>query len=348
MTMTLTGEELAPLLEAFGVTEPLMESSVLLTRVCAPEKMCEEEFRLILRLDFASRPSLVLKLRGGEGLRNTPVAIASQCRFADTLHRCGFPTPAYLRCGADSFTLACTLRGYALTATVEEYAGKELTQVDASIAFQTGLQLAVMHNIAEQEDCHCIGEVIFDFFSPNDLFAMEDLEELLPRLPEKARSRAEGLLREGRRRMDELAPLSKRPRYAVQGDISDCNSYLTPDGALGFFDFNCGGDNILFCDAVMQGWFEAHLMTYAGPRSEALAHTLFESFARGYHEQRPFSEEERRVIPVMYALITAFDAGRIWRELSAPLEKDENADVSAALDAMAADLSARIALELDK
>lgn len=348
MTMTLTKEELAPLLAQFGVKEELTDSSVLLTRVCAPEEMTEEEFRLILRLDFASRSPLVLKLRGGEGLRNTHEAIESQCRFADTLYRSGFPTPACLPCGEQAFALPCTLRGYALTATVEEYAGEELTQVDDRIAYYVGRQLAVMHTISERENCHCIGEVIFDFFAPNDLFSIQDLEELLPLMPETEKGRCEQLLREGHRLMEELAPLEKRPRYAVQGDISDCNSYWTPDGALGFFDFNCGGDNILFCDAVMQGWFEAHLMDYAEPRSEAMAQRLFREFLRGYQEVRRFSEEERRVLPVMYALITAFDTGRIWRELSAPLEKDEHADVSAALDAIEADLSARIALEPDK
>lgn len=41
--------------------------------------------------------------------------------------------------------------------------------------------------------------------------------------------------------MEILSPLKKYPR-AVQGDISECNLYLTSFGELGIFDFNRCGD----------------------------------------------------------------------------------------------------------
>lgn len=42
-----------------------------------------------------------------------------------------------------------------------------------------------------------------------------------------------------------------KPRYAVQGDISDCNLYQTDGGTIGVFDFNHYGDNVLYYDAIM-------------------------------------------------------------------------------------------------
>ena len=62
--------------------------------------------------------------------------------------------------------------------------------------------------------------------------------------------------------MNILSPLKECKKYAVQGDISNCNLYQNASEEIGVFDFNRSGDNILFCDAVMQAVFEARLMDY--------------------------------------------------------------------------------------
>lgn len=108
------------------------------------------------------------------------------------------------------------------------------------------------------------------------------------------------------RRMETLAPLRERERYAVQGDVSDCNLFVTEDGGIGLFDFNRCGDNILFCDAVMQGVFESRLMDYDRELTETYSEELFTRFLRGYHSVKPFSDTEISMIPHMYAIITAF------------------------------------------
>ena len=91
----------------------------------------------------------------------------------------------------------------------------------------------------------------------------------------------------------------------MQGDISDCNLYRTPDGRLGIFDYNNCGDNGLFADAVMQAVFEARLMDYPEDLPDR-ENRVLAAFLRGYHRERPFTREERALYPSLYSLINAF------------------------------------------
>lgn len=115
--------------------------------------------------------------------------------------------------------------------------------------------------------------------------------------------------------MDILAPLKSQPRYAVQGDISDCNLYQTRSGEIGIFDFNRCGDNNLFCDAVMQAVFEARLMDYPDGSNCGMEEEILASFWKGYRSVRDFSEEQQNWYPYLYAIIDAFWSSDIkWNE----------------------------------
>ena len=72
----------------------------------------------------------------------------------------------------------------------------------------------------------------------------------------------EDIARERERLMQKIRPWESGPKYAVQGDISNCNLYQTASGRIGVFDFNRCGDAVLYYDAVMQAIFEARLMDY--------------------------------------------------------------------------------------
>ena len=110
----------------------------------------------------------------------------------------------------------------------------EIKRVNEHTAYLTGRQLARTHDISEKNDCHVKNEVIFDFFAANDLFDVDEFRGLAGKLPEKEKERAVKLIHFADDIYAKLAPIRFRPRYAVQGDISDCNTYLTPDGNIGF------------------------------------------------------------------------------------------------------------------
>ena len=115
--------------------------------------------------------------------------------------------------------------------------------------------------------------------------------------------------------IEALAPLKPQPRYAVQGDISDCNLYLTAEGDVGIFDFNRAGDNVLFCDAIMQAIFEARLMDYPEDSAEDFESQILNAFLDGYRSVRSFTHEERELFPYLFRIVDAFwSFDMLWRE----------------------------------
>ena len=111
--------------------------------------------------------------------------------------------------------------------------------------------------------------------------------------------------------MEKIAVFGNEPRYAVQGDISDCNLYLTADGHLCVFDFNNSGDNVLFYDAAMQAVFEVTLMDYKEEASPERERKILSAFLDGYERLRPFTDEQRKFFPYLYAVLTAFEMGKM-------------------------------------
>lgn len=117
------------------------------------------------------------------------------------------------------------------------------------------------------------------------------------------------------------------PRYAVQGDISDCNLYETDKDCIGIFDFNRCGDNNLYCDVIMQAVFEARLMDYPESYNGKNEVLILPAFLKGYEIKRPFSDLHKQVYSYLYAIINAFWSGDIkWNEnsLIKQLEKGNN------------------------
>ena len=104
-------------------------------------------------------------------------------------------------------------------------------------------------------------------------------------------------------------------KYAVQGDMSECNLYLTDGGTLGVFDYNRAGNNRLFCDAVMQAVFVARLMDYPDEKETEFEAVLLKAFWKGYCSVRNISKKEEGWYPYLYAIIDAFWSADIrWND----------------------------------
>lgn len=300
--LTVGKNDLQAVLADFGVRENLAGTEELL-RYDYEDDPAGKSVRLMLKCSFADRGPLVVKLKCEDGV--TGELMAAQAAFSERLAARSVRTAAFYRAG-DSYVLDRTLGGYEVLVTVEDFRPGEITCVTADLAERTGGLLARTHEIARRDGCHVNGPVLFDFFDRNDLFSYETFRELRGRLAGGELARWDGIEAAYRRHMAALAPLRERDRYAVQGDVSNCNLFLTEDGELGLFDFNRCGDNVLFCDAVMQGVFESRLMDYDRELTEEYAGELFARFLRGYHRVKPFSAEELSMLPHMYAVIDAF------------------------------------------
>ena len=310
--LRVNNEDLAPILEDFGINAKIAGITELQRYDYESQGPETREVRLILRVETTDSRSLVLRLK------NEPDAslklIEAQSRFAQLLRSRGIETPRAYRAG-ENYTRRYALNGYDVVAALEDFVPGELSGVDLKTAEETGALLARMHCIAEAEDAHVPGEVLFDPLRRNDLFSVEDFAAHGAFLSDLD----EVLYRDTQRQTEvlfaRLRTLESAPRYAVQGDISDCNLYRTAEGRLGVFDFNRCGDSVLYFDAVMQALFEARLMDYPEDMGPAREKRILSAFLRGYDRVRPFTRVERELYPALYALISAFWLGDLrWDE----------------------------------
>lgn len=271
-----------------------------------------KEVRLIIKVELSDGMPLVMRFKNEHDV--TLELIEKQSGFAELLLENGIPTPVQYK-SAGHFAKQYVINGYEVMVTVEEYVDGEIKCVDLELAKETGRLLARTHAIAKKYNVHVENKVLFDAFDENDLFSVNAFYALKDQIRDEDKTLFQSIMEKYREYMKILEPLKKEPRYAVQGDISICNLYLTANGDLGIFDFNRCGDNYLFCDAVMQGVFEARLMDYPKEHTKADEDDYFTAFLEGYQENCPFSDEQKNRLPYLCAIISAFwSADMIWND----------------------------------
>lgn len=315
--------ELSAVLQKFGISEEIIQTSELLRY-----NYDDGQVRLMLKVDFQNREPVVVKFKNEHDV--SADLIEAQTTFSEHLAVHGIPTARFMKAG-DGYVLQANVGGCDVLVTCESFCAGEIKAVDVKIAEKTGRLLAQTHNIAERDDVHVDGDILFDLFAENDLFSYELFAELTdaindPLLP-KIRSKY-------REHMAALEFLRKRPRYATQGDISLCNLFLSGDG-IGLFDFNHSGDNILFCDAIIQAVFEAKLMEYDKPLDSEYSREIFKAFLSGYEHEREFTDEERAAIPHITAVVNAFwliDLCRGNENLKVYIENKDRSGIDAAIN----------------
>ena len=263
---TADQKDISIILSQFGINEAISHTKELLRYHYERNNPESREVRLIVKVSFFARTPVVGKFKNEEGV--TQAVLQEQCAFSEHLATQGVPTAHYYQT-AEGYALFRTINGYDLLVTVEDFQPGEIKTVNPLIAEKTGRLLAMTHNVAERDGCHVNAPVLFDPFDRNELFSFEIFEGFSAYFKGEDKACFDRICTAYRSRMERIAPLRSRERYAVQGDISDCNLFLGPDGRVGMFDFNNCGDNVLFCDAVMQGVFEARLMDYERTLTEA-------------------------------------------------------------------------------
>jgi Ser/Thr protein kinase RdoA (MazF antagonist) len=261
------------------------------------------EVRLIIRADLEDGRSLVLRFKNEE---DAPLdIIEAQSRFAVLLSEHGIETPRTYDCDGH-YARSYTINGYDVIVTVEDFEDGEIRTVDTETARDTGELLARMHSISENADFHVNSDVLFDPLKENDLFSFDAFVKYKDRLLAVDSGLYHEIVQKHAELISVLEPFGREPRYAVQGDISDCNLYRTTEGRIGVFDFNRCGDNHLFFDAVMQAIFEARLMDYPADLSGQQEKVILTAFLEGYQKIRPFTAEQKTAYPYLYALTDAF------------------------------------------
>lgn len=273
-----------------------------------------KQVRLIIRVYLSDSTSVVIRFKNENDV--TQALMESQCQFADLLRTNGVPSPLQYQSG-NRFANLYTIREYEVIVCVEEFVVGEIKLVDAGIARKTGALLAQTHSIAQRYNAHVNNPVLFDPFQKNDLFFFDSFKTMAHSFQGESYELSQNIISKYQEYMEVLSPLKHEPRYAVQGDISDCNLYQTPQGEIGLYDFNRCGDNNLYCDAVMQAIFEARLMDYPTSYGEDREAILLSAFLDGYQSVRPFQPLHKKLLPYLYTIITSFwGMDLVWSENS--------------------------------
>ena len=277
-----------------------------------------KEIRLIIKVTFEKHSPVVTRFKNEKNV--TEEMIEKQSKFAETMFENGIPTPHnYSNNG--SFAKTYHINGYKVIVTVEDFCEGEVKAVDEETARMTGELLAKMHDISERENLRLGMKTMFDPLDRNDLFDLSVFTENKDKLKGIAPALYDEIEQLKNSCMEKIAVFGNEPRYAVQGDISYCNLYIS-GGRLGVFDFNNSGDNVLFYDAAMQAVFEATLMDYKEEASPERERKILSAFLDGYESLRPFTEEQRKVFPYLYAILTAFEMGKLKELIQADRTDD--------------------------
>lgn len=305
---TVTKEDISLILNDFGIFSDVITFSELQRYHYEKNNPASREVRLIIKVSLNNGQSVVVRFKNESDV--TLEVINAQSRFAKFLADNGIKTPA-LFMASHEYARWYTINRYDVIVTVEEFVTEEIHVVSEEIAEKTGRLLAQMHNIAEAGKFHVQNGVLFDPLSKNDLFSFQDFQKQKDFMISVDEPLYKDIVKEYHRLFQKICVFGNEPRYAVQGDISDCNLYQTADGEVGVFDFNRCGDNVLYYDAVMQAIFEARLMDYPKEIVGKQEGVILPAFLRGYHRERPFTDKQKEVFPYLYAIISAFWLGSI-------------------------------------
>jgi len=319
--LEVSDAQLQVLLGYFGLTAPLARQTELQRYHYEKGDEPTDEVRLILRADLEDGGCVVVRL-----LRETdfsPEVVEAQAVFSEALRSYGVETPRSYQ-AQGRYTLPWTAPdGRVITVTVQDFAPGEIKLADEALMERIGRLHGHCHNLAEKHDLHIPLGTLFGCMEDNELFDIHLPERLLSLVSEADKPRLARLTESLQRHLDTLAPLANAPRYAVQGDMSCNNLYLTSDNRLGLFDYNHAGDACLLVDAVAQAHFLSRLMDYPHPLTPAEEHAYARAFMRGYTAQRPLSPAEK---PMALAIYTVCSACRYCHP-----SPDEEGGVEAAL-----------------
>lgn len=299
----VTTKDIETILHDFGISGKCVAFNELQRYHYEKEDPSSKEVRLIAKVKLDNGREIVIRFKNEKNV--TIDIVNDQSRFAVLLANNGIETPTVYSSG-EQYARRYQIGEHEVIVTVEDFVTGELQEVDMETAEKTGRLLARMHNISEAFDFHVQNKVIFDPLKENDLFSFEDFTVKKDYLVTIDKTLYDNIVREHDRLLQQLQSFGNGPQYAVQGDISINNLYQTASGDIGVFDFNLCGDSVPYFDSVMQAVYVARLMDYPDNLSEKPESVILPAFLKGYHQERPFTDEQKETFPYLYALISAF------------------------------------------
>lgn len=257
------------------------------------------EVKIIARVNFPDRNSLIVKVTKEDHINN--LLAEKQSNFADRLRLNDINTPLKYNLNG-KYVLEWDYHGHTLNFSVEIYIGSHIEKLSTDSIYEIGKLLGKMHKISVEDSLklNTIGYV-FNFLGKNEVVRFDKLKDLCHSYPvqEDLIDKIEEKYNLSIAKVTDL--LSFVAKYAVQGDINASNLSKT-DKRIWVFDYNIACDEYLVIDFVIGGLMLSYEEQYDDNSTQE---DRFESFAKGYLEERKLLKNEELAFPIIFKVARA-------------------------------------------
>lgn len=292
-------QTLYDILKSYGFTDEITDRKEYIGCVEVTEKSIFIKY--VFGINLHNGQHLIVKLFHEEKDPNHErTKIENQSIFSEILRSNGIRTPKRYQNGG-VYTTEYSVGGEVCIATVEDWCGEEIKEINTDTAYQIGVLMARIHTIAMNSGFKIGSKTLFCAASENDVdeyskFCSICNNQMLNRnVVEKIKAVHDS-------RLEKICSLwESLPRSATQGDFSINNLSMGKDG-IAVFDYNNAGDEALISDLILEGLLVAYEMDLPDETSEEFIDKLFLSFLNGYLYVRKLTETEREVAWDIYSL----------------------------------------------
>ncbi len=257
--------------------------------------------KFVIGVVLSDEHHLIIKIfREDGGTDKERLKIENQSAFSELLRANGIKTPKRYKSG-EKYTTERMYKDLNCIVTVEDWCGEEITEITTDIAYQIGVLMARMHNIAVESEFKIGCGTLFGAAYENDVDAYESFCKIC-----ENQNLNQGVVSEIKKHREvKLANLRSMweslPKAATQGDIS-INNLAWENNELTMFDYNNAGDEVLVSDLVLEGLLTAYEMELADGTPPEYRKQLFPSLLRGYLSTRKLSDAECAAAWEIYTL----------------------------------------------
>ncbi len=282
---TVNQEVLKDILQEYDFTDTIIDSKQYIGVID------EGWVKFVIGVVLKDGHHLIVKIfREDGGTDQERLKIENQSAFSELLRSHGIKTPKRYKSG-EYYATERMYSGLDCVVTVEDWCGEEVTEITTDIAYQIGVLMARMHNIAVESKFQIGCGTLFGAAYENDVDAYESFCKICENqnLNQKVVSEIK------KHREDKLARIrslwGELPKAATQGDIS-INNLVWENNELTMFDYNNAGDEVLVSDLVLEGLLTAYEMELADGTPSEYRKQLFPSLLSGYLSTRKLSDAE--------------------------------------------------------
>ncbi len=284
-----------------------------------------EQKRLIYQIGTACGRYWVCRLTSEENY--PPNIIEQQSQFAMLLWHHGILTPKKMKNGKN-YCIEIEWDNQSYYATLEEYAGADIEEVNLDTFGILGKLIGQMHAISEKYpikiDFSSVRDVIHNGRAKFDRIVKQaDLPQTCYDAIRRCAVIHDELINELRMLWNEL------PYGAVHGDIGICNNLVHMGSGIGIIDFNLAGTEAFLGDMLVTFYASIYKYSWQGKLAHISRDQAFQYFLKEYLTERSFTTVEKLV----YSRATAlFDGLFFSKAVVEEWNKTRDIDVLARLD----------------